>query len=140
MRLTRTDDELTRLLDASRAEGAFRRDVLAYADGRTVSLLVVVRPAPRVKVLRVVSQLLHAEPALAVARVVVDAVAGCCDFHGSVVAHEAHAPTPHVWRFRWDCRWRAEQEGWVDRWGSPDQSRAAREFAWRCFARWERCR
>ena len=43
----------------------------------------------------------------------------------------------HVWRFRWDCRWRAEQEQMHDSWGMPDQSRAAREFGWRCFARWE---
>ena len=40
-------------------------------------------------------------------------------------------------RFHWDCKWRAQQEGWVDYFGFPDQIRAAREFGWRCFERWE---
>jgi hypothetical protein len=130
-----TAAELAALLDGSRAAAEFRRAVLAYAAGRTAPLVALVRPAPRVKVLRVLTQLLHAEPGLAVDRVVVDAVSGCCDFRGSLVAFDG--TVAHAWRFRWDCRWRAEQAGLYDRWGSPDQSRAAREFTWRCFQRWE---
>ena len=130
-----TAAELAALLDGSRAEAEFRRALFAYAAGRAAPLVAVVRPAPRVKVLRVLFQLLHAEPALPVRRVVVDAVAGCCDFRGSLVAFDGDVA--HAWHFRWDCRWRAEQAGLYDRWGSPDQSRAAREFAWRCFERWE---
>ena len=38
--------------------------------------------------------------------------------------------------FTWCCRWRAEQEGWKDYFGFPDQIRAAREFGWDCFQRW----
>jgi hypothetical protein len=130
-----TAAELAALLDGSRAAAEFRRAVLDYAAGRAAPLVAVVRPAPRVKVLRVLSQLLYAEPGLRVGRVVVDAVAGCCDFRGSLVAFDG--VLAHAWQFRWDCRWRAEQAGLYDRWGSPDQSRAAREFTWRCFARWE---
>ncbi|MDF1503044.1 hypothetical protein [Roseisolibacter sp. H3M3-2] len=130
-----TADDLRTLLDRSRAEPAFRRDVLAYADGRTTALVSVPRPAPRVKVVRVLAQLLHAEPTLVLARVVVEGAAGCCDFRGAVTAF---TPTDaRTWRFTWDCRWRAEEAGLLDRWGTPDQSRAAREYAWRCFARWE---
>ena len=46
-------------------------------------------------------------------------------------------PSTHVYEFVWDCRWRAEQEGWTDCFGFPDQIRAAREYDWRCFERWE---
>ena len=34
-------------------------------------------------------------------------------------------------------RWRAEQQGWVDAFGFPDQIRAADEFGWNCFHRWQ---
>jgi hypothetical protein len=39
--------------------------------------------------------------------------------------------------FTWCCAWRAEQEGWRDCFGFWDQARAAREFGYRCFSRWE---
>jgi hypothetical protein len=40
--------------------------------------------------------------------------------------------------FAWDCSWRARQEGWFDFWGAPDQIRAAGEFGYQCFERFER--
>jgi hypothetical protein len=42
----------------------------------------------------------------------------------------------HRIAFTWCCAWRAQQEGWRDCFGFWDQARAAREFGWRCFARW----
>ena len=42
------------------------------------------------------------------------------------------APGP----FHWDCKWRAQQQGWVDYFGFPDQTRAAREFGFDCFRSW----
>ena len=41
------------------------------------------------------------------------------------------------WEFVWDCRWRAEREELLTPWGYPDQVRAAREWGWDCFERWE---
>ena len=92
------------------------------------------RPAPSVKVLRVLTQLLHAQPDIAIERVRVEGTSGCSDFVGTVAAETAH----EVWifDFAWCCRWRAEVEGWHDDFGGPDQIRAAREFGWRCFERW----
>ena len=127
--------EIAALIDASRAEEEFKRDVLAFAVGRPAARVVLLRPAPRLKVLRVLTHLLHAEPGLCVGRVAVEGVSGCSDFRGTLTV--GCADGPRVWRFRWDCRWRAEEEGWHDGWGLPDQSRAAREFGWRCFQRWE---
>jgi hypothetical protein len=124
------------LLDRSLADDGFKADVREYARHHTVERIVVARHAPRVKVLRVLAQLLDAEPGLRVERVRLDAVSGCCDFRGTLVV--AADGTETGFDFVWDCRWRAEVEGLVDRWGSPDQSRAAREFGWRCFSTWER--
>jgi hypothetical protein len=127
--------ELVELLDASRVDAALRTDILAYVDGRPVQRVAVLRPAPRLKVLRLLAQLLHAEPTLAMTAVQVDGASGCSDFRGTVTAHTADGA--RVWSFRWDCRWRAEQEGWVTEWGLPDQGRAADQLNWRCFAVWE---
>jgi hypothetical protein len=127
--------EIEALLRASQAGDAFKQDLVAFAVGRPAERVVLRRPAPRLKVLRLLTHLLDAEPTLCVERVEVEGYSGCSDFRGSVTVHCQDAT--RVWRFRWDCRWRAEQEGWHDPWGMPDQSRAAREFGWRCFARWE---
>jgi hypothetical protein len=127
--------EIAALLEKSRADDDFKRDLVAYADSRPAARVVLLRPAPRPKVLRVLTQLLHAEPALCVERVAIDGISGCSDFRGTLTVDCADGP--RGWRFRWDCRWRAEEEGWHDGWGLPDQSRAAREFGWRCFERWE---
>jgi hypothetical protein len=127
--------EIAALLDASRADEDFKRDLLAFAVGRPAARVTLLRPAPRLKVVRLLTHLLHAEPTLCVDRVTVEGVSGCSDFRGTLSVHCADGL--RVWRFRWDCRWRAVQEGWHDGWGLPDQSRAAREFGWRCFERWE---
>lgn len=127
-------DDLAALLDASAAHDAFKADVLAYAAHRPAERLEARVTAPRVKVLRAVTQLLAMHPALPIERVRVRGLAGCADFRGeiTVVAEGAE----HTWEFVWDCRWRAREAGYVDAHGFPDQARAAREFTWRCFSVW----
>lgn len=93
---------------------------------------------PRVKVRRLLAHLLHSEPALEIEKIVVRGSSGCSDFVGSVDVHTTSGR--HAYDFVWDCRWRAEREGWIDPFGFPDQTRAAMEFDWRCFQRWERRR
>lgn len=124
------------LLDQSRASADFKADVLAYATHQPAERITVARHAPRVKVLRVITQLLHAEPALAVERVHVDAMSGCSDFRG-VLTVACSTGVPRVFDFTWDCAWRAEKEGWIDAFGFPDQIRAARECGYQCFSDWE---
>jgi hypothetical protein len=124
------------LLDQSSADAAFKADVLAFDRYQPAERIRIERHAPRVKILRTLAQLLAAEPSLRVERVRIDGSSGCCDFRGTLVAVAGGAE--HVFEFVWDCRWRAHAEGWVDRWGAADQSRAAREFGWRCFSMWER--
>jgi hypothetical protein len=126
--------ELPALLDRSRATDAFKSDVLDFLAHRPARRVATVRPAPRVKVVRVLAQLLDAEPELRIDRVRVDAISGCSDFRGTVLV-EAEGET-QLFEFVWCCHWRATEAGWHDAFGLPDQIRAAREFDWRCFEQW----
>jgi len=131
---------LNDLLADSAADEAFKvavRELNAQPYGLALpsSLIAAARPAPAIKVLRVIAQLLDAEPRLAVRRVRVDALSGCADFTGTLRV-ETEVDT-REYAFSWDCRWRAEAEGLIDPWGYPDQVRAAQLYGWQCFARWE---
>ena len=123
------------LLTRSCATDAFKADVVSFASRAEATSITVSRHVPRIKVIRLINQLLHAHPEFAIERLHVDARSGCSDFVGTVVVEgggEARS-----FEFSWDCRWRAEQQGWVDAFGFPDQIRAADEFGWNCFQRWQ---
>lgn len=128
--------ELDQILERSGASESFKSDVRAFAAHQPVSHIRSARRDPRVKVVRVLSQLLSAEPELVIEHVALDAHSGCSDFRGSVTV--THAAGTSVFDFNWCCHWRAKEEGWVDYFGLPDQIRAAREFEWRCFQTWAR--
>jgi hypothetical protein len=131
--------DLEHILARSRASDPLKAAVRALAShpygylhaGRHLSCA---RPAPAIKALRVVIQLLHAEPGVPFERLWLEGVSGCSDFVGTLTAEAAGAA--RVFDFTWCCKWRADQEGWYDDWGNADQIRAAREFGWRCFAHW----
>jgi len=127
--------DLIALLAASSASDAFKADVRHFAAHGSAPRIRLTRYAPPVKVMRLLAQLLTAEQALAVDRITVEAYSGCSDFAGTVQI-EAGEQSRRI-EFIWDCRWRAEQQGWRDYFGFPDQMRAAHEFGWRCFERWE---
>lgn len=126
--------EMLSLITGSSASDAFKADVEAFLTGRDASRIELLRPAPRVKVGRLLAHLLHAEPALSIERVRVQARSGCSDFTGLV--HVETASETLTYEFTWCCAWRAEQEGYTDFFGFPDQIRAAREFDWQCFKEW----
>jgi hypothetical protein len=124
------------LVLGSRATSAFKADVQSFLAGAPTERVKVESYVPRVKVRRLLAHLLHAEPTLEIDKVVVRGSSGCSDFVGTVDVHTTTGR--HAFDFTWDCRWKAEREGYVDYFGFPDQSRAAMEFDWRCFQRWER--
>lgn len=128
--------ELSSRLDASGVTPAFRSDVETFARTGAAERVLVPRHNPPVKVLRLLVQLLHAEPTLAVDRVEIEGRAGCSDYWGSLRATTADGDVRHF-EFKWCCAWRAQQQGWIDGWGLADQMRAAHEFGWDCFERWE---
>jgi hypothetical protein len=123
-------------LDRSRATDAFRADLLAFAEHASADRVHLARPSPRVKVLRLVAQLVTQEPSLAIDRIVVDGRSGCSDFCGTLTVHASGER--RTYDFAWDCQWRAQQEGWEDCFGFPDQIRAAQTFGWDCFMTWRR--
>jgi hypothetical protein len=126
------------LLAASGASDEFKDSVRQYSTHGKAPLVEAMGFAPPIKVLRVVAQLLEAEPTLRLERVRINGNAGCSDFRGSVEAH-AEGVVRH-WSFVWCCKWRAIAEGWVDCFGFPDQTRAAREYGYRCFETWAEAR
>ena len=130
-------DDLTPVLTASRATAAFGRDVAAFMSRQPAERVHVSPNSPRVKVLRTIAQLLHAEPTLEIDRVEVRAASGCADFVGVLTATDTSG-AQYIFDFEWNCEWKAKQLGYVDGFGFPDQIRAAEEFGWQCFERWTR--
>jgi hypothetical protein len=127
--------DLLPFLDAAAAHPELKTEVLTFVRGEDVPRIALDGFAPRVKVERVLTQLFHAHPDLAVERIRLRGRSGCSDFTGELVAVASDAE--HRFAFTWCCAWRAEQEGWRDCFGFWDQARAAREYGWRCFSRWE---
>jgi hypothetical protein len=132
-----TSHDFAPILSRSCASAAFREALSAYEARQPADRIQAAVGCPRVKVLRAVAQLLHSEPGLAVERVHVTAVSGCADFIGTLVATDSSGEM-HSFAFAWDCEWKARQLGYTDGFGFPDQIRAAQEFGWQCFSRWDR--
>lgn len=123
-------------MTTSAATTDFKFAVAAFISGEESDRVKVESRVPHVKVRRLLSQLLWVESGLEIERVVIRGSSGCSDFVGSVSVETSTGPA--VFDFAWDCRWRAQHEGFVDYFGFPDQTRAAAEFDWRCFRHWER--
>jgi hypothetical protein len=123
-------------LQRSRATEPFRDAVSAFLrDRRPNDGITFHVHSPPVKVERTLTRVLEAYPDLDIEKVEIDGTSGCEFFRGRATIH-AVGEVRRV-RFHWDCRWRAEAEGWVDYFGFPDQVRAAREFGYDCFREWE---
>jgi hypothetical protein len=133
--LTRLHPELAELLTESSASEPFKSDVARFVETGNADRLEIRGFAPRVKVTRVLTHVLANHPDLDIERVAVEARSGCSDFVG--ILEVATGSETKVFSFVWCCRWRAEQEGWTDYYGFPDQTRAAREYDWRCMQVWE---
>jgi hypothetical protein len=125
----------SQILSRSRASDRFKSDLVAFSMWTESPSISLTRNVPRIKVIRLIAQLLHEHPEWAIERIVIDARSGCSDFVGTVTVEGAG--DSRTIEFAWDCRWRAEQQGWLDAYGFPDQIRAADEFDWNCFHRWE---
>jgi hypothetical protein len=130
-----THADFTELLATSRATAAFRSDLESYIARQPADRISAAPHNPRVKVLRAIAQLLHAEPQLAVDSVRVTGVSGCAEYSGTLSARDAQN-VAYDFAFEWNCEWKARQLGWFDGFGFPDQIRAAQEFEWRCFSHW----
>lgn len=127
---------LLELLSRSAASDSFRAATREFLRTAQPSAdLDFDRRSPPVKVERTLTKLLESYPGLPIERVVIDGASGCEFFRG--MATVVAAGRPLQIRFEWNCRWKAEQLGWTDWFGFPDQARAAREFGYDCFRLWE---
>jgi hypothetical protein len=124
------------LVARSAATEAFRAAVEQFCrTGAPGPVLEFDPRCPPVKVERTLIQMLQAFPSLPIARVAVQGSSGCEFFRGTVQITAEEQST--AVQFEWNCRWKAEEMGWVDWFGLPDQSRAAREFGHDCFRVWK---
>jgi hypothetical protein len=128
--------ELDDLLEKCSASLAFKQAVRDLEAKRYSDAIRTSTGSPPVKVLRTIAMLLEKEPELEIRNVEIEARSGCSDFFGTLKVNDGE----HEYTFVWDCKWRAEQEGWQDPWGYPDQARAAQLFGYRCFKRFDRTR
>lgn len=127
---------LADLIDRSAATPELRDAVARFlAGGRPNERVAFGAGAPPVKVERALTKALVEYPALPLESIEIRARSGCESFQGEMVLRTADGARQVS--FHWDCRWRAEQEGWRDWFGFPDQIRAAREFGWDCFRHWQ---
>lgn len=123
------------LLDRSAATPAFREAITQFLrGGRASERIAYGYGCPPVKVERLLTKMLVEYPALPIESIELQAASGCEYFRGRLTVRTADEV--RVVAFHWDCKWRAEQEGWRDWFGFPDQTRAAREFGWDCFRGW----
>lgn len=127
--------DLISTLEAAAVHPELKQDLLGFLKGNPTSRLAIEGHAPRVKVERVLTQLFQSAPQLAVDAVRIRGRSGCSDFTGELVVRSGEVERRFA--FTWCCAWRAEQQGWRDCFGFWDQGRAAREFGWDCFQRWE---
>lgn len=123
------------LLQEAGVTPAFRDALKQFAQtGSPNDRVAFDRFSPAIKVERTLTKMLAAYPDLAIERVEVTGSSGCEFYAGTLIVHSDLGEREI--RFNWDCKWKAQQEGWVDYFGFPDQTRAAREFGYDCFREW----
>lgn len=135
---TTTIPTIDQLVAQSAASEAFRTAALDFASRSIPNERIAFnRTLPPVKVLRAISYLLDQEKALPIDRVELEGYSGCSTLVGKLAVTTTDGSV-HTFDFTWDCKWRAELQGWTDMFGFADQSRAAREYGYQCMKSWTR--
>ncbi|PKO15596.1 hypothetical protein CVU37_12245 [candidate division BRC1 bacterium HGW-BRC1-1] len=132
--MTTQTQDLEILIDQSSATVEFKEAVRGLEKGTTSPLIKTNKSAPHVKVMRVIAKLLEAEPELQISEIELRGASSCSGFRGDLKINGGEV----VIDFNWDCAWRAEQEGWRDAFGYVDQGKAARQFGYQCFEKFDR--
>jgi hypothetical protein len=127
--------KIIEFLEQSQATAAFRESLSEFLrTGRANERVVYDYRSPAVKVERVLTKALEEYPDVPLESIELDGSSGCEYYRGTLILRtEESERRVH---FNWDCKWRAEQEGWRDYFGFADQTRAAREFGHDCFRTW----
>jgi hypothetical protein len=125
---------LAQLAAASSATAEFKAALDDLAAGRHNPRIQFNAGSPPVKVQRLLCKLLETHPGEAIESVEVEGRSGCSDYRGTLHVRGARRFTVE---FVWDCAWKASQVGYKTFWGDPDQQKAAREFGYQCFERFD---
>ncbi|HYH80673.1 MAG TPA: hypothetical protein VEX86_12795 [Longimicrobium sp.] len=127
--------KIFQMLERSSAAEPFRDAVERFLrEGRPNERIAFNRDCPALKVERWLTRALEEYPELHIESIDVRASSGCEYFRGTAEVHTA-TEMRRV-SFHWDCKWKAQEQGWTDYFGFPDQIRAAREFGYDCFRSW----
>lgn len=129
---------LETLLENSSATPEFKAAVSGMknsgqADGKLISLI---GHPPAVKVLRTIQQLLDQFSDWQVSSIRLAGQSGCSNFNGELLVTFENGETKRV-DFIWDCAWKAQEVGYKNFWGDPDQQKAAQEFGYQCFQKFD---
>ena len=127
------ENPLHDFLNGSKATEEFKQAVLDFEAGKGSGLIEDTRRNPPVKILRLITFLLREHPELEIQSIRIEAKSGCSDFSGAAWIQPGDLQID----FKWDCAWRANEQGWKDFFGFPDQIRAAREYGYDCFEKFE---
>lgn len=128
--------KLLEFLQSSTATPAFAAAVHEFlATGHPNDRIGFSPGSPPIKIERTLTKVVESFADAAIDSVRISGRSGCEFYRGELIVCTADEEL-HV-RFDWDCRWRAEQLGWTDYFGLPDQIRAARELGYDCFRTWD---
>src|SRR5687767_11283464 len=108
---------LEQLLVDSKAAPEFKDAVRVLARSGVQDRIKFNAGSPPVKVLRLTMKILESLPEETISSLEVKGSSGCSNYIGSAVLQPGNIQI----QFDWDCRWMAEQVGWKDFFGEPDQ-------------------
>ncbi len=128
-----SETKLKTLLGNSEASEAFKSAVRDFADGKESQLIKYSLGSPKVKVQRVLMKLLEAYRTEQISEVNIQGASSCSGYVGTLT----FGPNQTKISFNWDCEWRARQEGFKTWYGAPDQIKAASQFGYQCFEKFE---
>lgn len=123
------DEQFQRLLARSSADESFKAAINQFCSDKRSDLIQYPAGSPRIKILRVLMKLLEEFPNEPITDVHIEAKSTCSTYAGYV----EFGPNRSKVRFKWDCLWKAKQEGLVTWYGEPDQTKAAKTFGYQCF-------
>lgn len=126
--------DIQNFLKNSKATKEFKAAVTNFFEGGKTDLIRYNRTAPRIKVERTLTKIIEEFGEFQISKVEIDGNSGCEYFRGTA---KICAEEEQTIDFEWNCIWKAEEQGYKNLFGMPDQVRAAKEFGYDCFKKFK---
>lgn len=120
---------LDEILAASAATEDFKDAMRGLSAGTPHTAIEFNEASPPIKVLRFAMKLLDMNPEIEFSSLQIEGESSCAGYVGTATAQ----PGDMTIEFDWDCAWKADECGWKDAFGDPNQLRAAQTFGYQCF-------